>query len=135
MKTILLVDDDPAIRESLGVIFQDRGYAIDFAANGTNALEMFKKKEYALVIADLVMPGLDGKKLLDEIKKIKPETPVIVITGYRIIGKILESFRKDIVHILEKPLDLDALIDCVEKLTKDYKEGINLPSAETAGYP
>ena len=119
MKNILLVDDDSAIRESLGDIFQDKGYEIDFAANGIIALEMFKKKEYPLVIADLVMPGLDGKKLLDEIKKIKPETHVIVITGYRIIGKMLESFRKDIVCILEKPLDLDSLISYVEKLAKD----------------
>jgi DNA-binding NtrC family response regulator len=119
MKSILLVDDDPGIRESLGDIFQDKGYAIDFAANGISALEMFKKKEYPLVIADLVMPGIDGKKLLDEIKKIKPETHVIVITGYRIIGKMLESFRKDIVCILEKPLDVESLLECVEKLTRD----------------
>jgi DNA-binding NtrC family response regulator len=119
MNNILLVDDDTAIRESLGDILQDKGYAIDSAANGITALEMFKKKEYPLVIADLVMPGLDGKKLLDEIKKLKPDTHVIVITGYRIIGKMLESFRKDLVCILEKPLDVDALLECIQNLKKD----------------
>jgi|Deesub1362A_J573_1020465.scaffolds.fasta_scaffold00004_33 DNA-binding NtrC family response regulator len=119
MKKILLVDDDRGIRESLKDILEKKGYMVDFATNGIEGMELFKKHRHPVVLVDLVMPGLDGKGLLNEIKRIQPETSVIVITGYRIIGKMIETLRKDIVCVMEKPLDIDSLLERIEELLKE----------------
>lgn len=118
MKKILLVDDEQAVRESLRDIFKEKGYVVDFAANGNEALKLFESQRHPVVLIDLVMPDLDGKMLLDAIKRLEPETQVVIITGYPMLGKMLKSFREDIVRVMEKPLDVEALLKLIEDLLK-----------------
>jgi DNA-binding NtrC family response regulator len=79
---ILVVDDDKEIRCALTRIFSKEGYQVASAANGEEALALFYKNNFNLVITDLRMPGIGGLELLKKIKKDKPETVVIILTAF-----------------------------------------------------
>ncbi len=120
MRKILLVDDEPFIRNSLRIIFEEKGYQIDCAANGIEALKFFERAKYSVVILDLVLPQLDGKKFIDIVKKICDGTKIIVITAYPFLGRAIKSIQEDIVCVKEKPFDLNELVECVEGLYNDF---------------
>jgi len=80
-KTVLVLDDEEGIREVLEEFFTDEGYAVSVAADGLAALEIFAAGEFGLVITDIAMPGIDGIETLRRMKKQKPETKVIVMSG------------------------------------------------------
>ena len=81
-KTILLVDDEPDVREVLRLPLSDLGYRIREAETGKQAMEIFKVMQPCLVLTDIKMPGMDGIELLQKIKHENPETEVIMITGH-----------------------------------------------------
>jgi CheY-like chemotaxis protein len=76
---ILIVEDDPRVGESIRLLLEKRGYSILLASNGKEALHLFRKEMADLVITDLVMPKMDGMALLEALKKLRPETEVVVI--------------------------------------------------------
>ena len=81
-KSILLVDDEEGIRKVLGIALRDMGYRIIAAENGREALRIYKKECPAIVLTDIKMPDMDGIELLRRIKKINPDTEVIMFTGH-----------------------------------------------------
>jgi CheY-like chemotaxis protein len=83
-ETVLLVDDDPGVRESIRHVLEFAGYRVIEASDGVEALEIFRQKvnEIDLVITDLIMPRNNGKDLYDDIKAIKPSQKVIFISGH-----------------------------------------------------
>ena len=80
-RTILCVDDNEQSLSIRKVLLETRGYRVIGCTNGTEALEYFRKGGVDLVLTDLVMPGMDGSSLIDEIKKISPQTPAILHSG------------------------------------------------------
>jgi two-component system response regulator CpxR len=80
-RTILCVDDNEQSLSVRKVLLETRGYRVIGCTNGTEALECFRKGGVDLVLADLVMPGIDGSALIEEIKKISPQTPAILHSG------------------------------------------------------
>jgi two-component system response regulator CpxR len=80
-RTILCVDDNEQLLSIRKVLLETRGYRVLTCTNGTEALECFRKGGVDLVLTDLVMPGLDGSKLIEEIKTISPHTPAILFSG------------------------------------------------------
>jgi len=80
-RTILCVDDNEQSLSVRKVLLETRGYRVIGCTNGTEALEYFRKGGVDLVLTDLVMPGMDGNTLIDEIKKISPQTPAILHSG------------------------------------------------------
>jgi two-component system, response regulator, stage 0 sporulation protein F len=84
MKTIklLIVDDEENIRILFKEELEDEGYEVDMAANGYEALEKFKKGTYDLIILDIKMPGMDGIQVLNEIKNINKDQPVVLCSAY-----------------------------------------------------
>jgi two-component system, OmpR family, response regulator CpxR len=80
-RTILCVDDNEESLSVRKVLLETRGYRVIGCTNGTEALECFRKGGVDLVLADLVMPGMDGSALIEEIKKISPQTPAILHSG------------------------------------------------------
>jgi two-component system response regulator CpxR len=80
-RTILCVDDNEQSLSVRKVLLETRGYRVIGCTNGTEALECFRKGGVDLVLADLVMPGMDGSALIEEIKKISPQTPAILHSG------------------------------------------------------
>jgi CheY-like chemotaxis protein len=80
-KTILCVDDNEQSLSIRKILLETRGYRVVACNNGQLALEMFKGGGIDLVITDLVMPGLDGSRLIEEVKNISPQTPTVLISG------------------------------------------------------
>jgi CheY-like chemotaxis protein len=80
-RTILCVDDNEQALSIRKVMLETRGYRVVACASGQEALEHFKKGGVDLVLTDLIMPGLDGTRLIDEIKDISPQTPAILLSG------------------------------------------------------
>jgi len=109
-KQILVVDDEEIVRYSLVNILRHHGYEVDDVPSAEKALEVFREKKYHLVLTDLVLEGMGGLDLLENIKVISPKTLVIVITGYGSIKTAVSALRLGVYDYLLKPCDEDELI-------------------------
>jgi excisionase family DNA binding protein len=104
---ILVIDDEPIIRELFKKIFDFNGYEIIAAENGAAGLQKLTDFNPDLVFLDLVMPKMDGSQILKEIRAVKPQLPVVIITGYpdsECMNRVLEFGP---ITVLKKPLSID----------------------------
>lgn len=110
-KRILIVDDDAAIRALLQTILRRRGFAVDTAQNGAEAMERIERSNYALLLLDLMMPRMNGWQVLDELRdRTAPPPLVIVLTA----GTEPRALASDFVAgTIRKPFDVDLLVDTV----------------------
>lgn len=113
-RSILLVDDEEIILESLGSILRNEGYNVTAVENGEKALELFKKKSFPFVITDLMMGGMNGIEVLEQIKKIKPETMVMIITGFGNLGSAIKGLQLGACDYILKPCKNAELLHRVE---------------------
>jgi DNA-binding response OmpR family regulator len=109
-KKILVVDDEEIVRYSLVNILKGQGYDVDGAPSAEKALEFFHGKKYHLVLTDLVLEGMGGLELLENVKVVSPKTLVIVITGYGSIKTAVMALRLGVYDYLLKPCDEEELI-------------------------
>ena len=79
---ILVVDDDPSVRESIGLILAERGYLIETAESGQQALAIWKPKRFDLIITDLRMPAMNGQELLAQVRAIDPTQRVMLVSAF-----------------------------------------------------
>lgn len=112
---ILVVDDEPAVRHFLKVILQRMGYEVETASGGGEALERTKERSFDVVLTDLIMPRMDGLELIREVKKLSPDTEVVVITGYPSSESIVAATRAGAVDYLPKSPDPEHLSVLIEK--------------------
>lgn len=115
-KKILIVEDDSFTSEGLKSVLEETGYAVDIAENGLIAVDKLKCNEYHLIITDLMMPVMDGMQLLNRVKDICINIPVIIITAYDNIENMLTAYQFGVVEILDKPFDISELIELVEEI-------------------
>ena len=104
-KSILVVDDEMAIRESIADYLEDTGCFPETAANGIEALEKLAVKEYDAMILDLNMPGVDGFGVIEKTFPLYPEMPIIVLSGVGVLDKAVEAIRKGAWDFLGKPIE------------------------------
>lgn len=109
-RSLLLVDDDTALRRRLARAFQDRGYAVREAGGVAEALALAREESPELAVVDLRVPDGDGFDVLRALKRIDPTTIVVMLTGYGSIANALEAVRLGAAHYLTKPADVDELI-------------------------
>ncbi len=107
--SILIVEDDPAVRDMLLRTIENSGYAVDSAADGPEALDKFGRDRFSLVITDMRLPRMSGLQLLSEIRQAAPQVPVIVITGYGSVQNAVEAMQGGASDYLLKPFSNDAL--------------------------
>ncbi len=112
--SILIVDDDPRFCESLEGLLSDQGYKMQTSNSGEEAVECLAKNSFNLVLLDIVLPDMDGHKIMDYINSQSPETLVIVITGYASIESAIESLRRGGYDYLRKPFEPDELSTTVK---------------------
>jgi signal transduction histidine kinase len=108
-KTILIVDDEPDIREVLSISLQDMGYRTVDAENAMQAFAVFARENPPIVVTDIKMPGGDGIELLRKIKHENPETEVIMITGHGDMNLAIRSLKYEATDFITKPINVDAL--------------------------
>lgn len=112
-KRILVADDDPAVRESLNLLLRIDRHTVVEATNGREALELFTKEPFDLVIADYAMLEMQGNELAQNIKRIAPAQPILMVTAY--LEKLAGS-GIPVDAILGKPFRVDELRQAIAKL-------------------
>jgi len=114
--TILVVEDDPTLREALSDTLTLSNYKVLSADNGETALHLLSKHKVQLVISDVQMQPMDGYSLLQKIKHDYAELPVVLITAYGTIQKAVEAIQQGAIDYLVKPFEAHVLIDMVSRL-------------------
>ena len=110
---LLIVDDEPDIRDTLELILQDHVSNITLAVSGLDALEKIEKEEFDAVLSDVNMPKLNGIELLRTIRKKGIYVPFVFLTGYGDKEKTVEALRLGAFDILDKPWEQENLIDVI----------------------
>src|SRR5262252_6554735 len=112
---ILVVDDEEAIREVISTLLEAQGFRCATRANGRQGLDAFRKDNYDLVLSDIVMPEMDGLKLLAELRLDDPDVPVIMVTAMHDISIALEAIRAGAYDYVLKPFEKDQLYVSVRR--------------------
>lgn len=120
-ESILIVDDEDIIRESLSFVLSKEGYRVREAPNGLAALEILKEDSIDLVVTDLEMPEMKGIELLEQVSRFSPETLVVIITAYGSIDTAIQALRKGAVDYILKPVEFDELIVKVGRLLANHR--------------
>ena len=121
MARILVIDDDDTVRLSVRLALEDADHLVEDAADGEKGVAMFRENPADLVVTDIFMPEKEGLETIDEIKRLRPETKIIAISGGGRMDPddyltIAESVGAD--HSLLKPFDIEKLAEVVEALLK-----------------
>ena len=138
MKKILLVDDDKEISQSLANLFDSDKYKFNFLEDGNRVTEFLEEnKDVDLVMLDVNLPTLSGLDVLKQIKQLKTEMPVIMISGFVSTENAIEAMREGAYEYLTKPFEIEKLIDTVNKACgyhpaakKQMKSDIEEPRVE-----
>jgi DNA-binding NtrC family response regulator len=119
---ILIVDDEPDMLKLLSMILRERtSYAVTTTNNPLEALDLAKKEGFDLVISDLKMPGLDGIELIDAIKKVDEDIPIIIMTAYGTVESATEAIQKGGFDFITKPFRKEQILFTIEKALKWLK--------------
>jgi len=118
---ILVVDDESAVRTGLRSLLKDAGYSVAVSANGRDALRRIEREEFAVVLADLAMPGLDGLELLKRVRPVRPYLQFIIITARGSIATAVEAMKAGAYDYLAKPVRPDRLRSLLPKALEHHE--------------
>jgi DNA-binding NtrC family response regulator len=123
MPKILIIEDEAAIRRVLVKILSEESdtYAVQEAEDGLSGIELIKKEDFDLILCDIKMPKMDGVEVLEAVKKIKPEIPVVMISGHGDLDTAVNTMRLGAFDYISKPPDLNRLLNTV-RIALDRKE-------------
>ncbi len=119
--SILVIDDEAGIRESLEVLLSLEGYQVKTANDGEQGLRALEMESFDLVLLDLALPGQSGLDLLPQIKERLPDTPVIMITAYGTVDNVVEAIRAGAENFVQKPWDNEKLLADIRSAVARYK--------------
>ncbi|HEX8960336.1 MAG TPA: response regulator [Geobacteraceae bacterium] len=107
---VLIIDDDPGLRKTLGDILRAKGYESVAAGRGAEGLALLERNCVSLALVDLALPDMTGLEVLDRVKAISPSTAVIILTGQAALDTAIEATNRDAFSYLEKPCEMDQLL-------------------------
>src|SRR6266853_945908 len=113
---ILVIDDEPDIRESLEILLSSEGYRVDLAPNATEGLRRLETSSYDLVLLDLMMPDKSGMQVLQEVRSRDTETPIFMITAYGSIEVAVQALKHGASDYFSKPWDNEKLLIEIERM-------------------
>jgi len=123
--TVLYVEDNKALRDKAKILLEKFFSSVDLASDGKIGLEMFKKKHYPIVITDIKMPHMDGLTLSKHIKRMKPETKIIIMSAFDDKELLLQGIELGIFRFLTKPVNVTELAEVLQKAILDIKHEQN----------
>ncbi len=115
---ILVADDEESMRWVLSKALRKKGYSVDLAADGNQALRQVQEQSYDLVIADIKMPGMTGLELLDKARELRPDLLVVVMTAEASMKNAVEAMKRGAYDYITKPFDLEVLDAIIEKVSR-----------------
>lgn len=118
MKSVLIIDDELQICESINMILDYEGYAVEFTTSATEGLVKFSAKDFSAVLLDIQMPEMNGFEVLKKIKAQKPTASVIIISAHGSVENAIKATRLGAFDFLEKPIDRDKLLISVRNATE-----------------
>jgi DNA-binding NtrC family response regulator len=118
MATILVIDDEKSIRNTLQEVLEYEHHKVELATNGPEGIELFSNSSFDIVLCDIKMPGMDGIETLENLMLKSRETPVIMISGHGNIDTAVEAIKKGAYDFIEKPLDLNRLLVTIRNATE-----------------
>jgi CheY-like chemotaxis protein len=119
---VLVVDDEAIVCEVIGSILEQSGLLHAAADNGTVALQMLQKQQFDVVITDKNLPDMTGLDVLREVRKLRPDTAVIVVTGYASKESAIEALNLGAEAYFEKPFDMNTIRDTVQRIITTRRE-------------
>jgi len=119
---ILVVDDDESIRKVLATILEEKGYVVDTAQSGKEAIEKSNIKFYNLALIDIRLPDMEGTKLLTAMKETTPKMVKIIITGYPSLQNAIEAVNKGADAYILKPFKVDSVLDVIREHLRKQQE-------------
>lgn len=118
MKPVLIIDDEKEICDSISMILEYEGYAVDSTTSATEGLKKFSEQDFSAVLLDIQMPEMNGFEVLKKIKEIKPSASVIIISAHGSVENAVKATRLGAFDFLEKPIDRDKLLISVRNATE-----------------
>jgi DNA-binding NtrC family response regulator len=115
---ILIVDDDRNLRRTMSLILRHRGYITETVENGAEAIDCVREQSFDIILMDIRMPVLNGVQALKEIKAIRPETVVFMMTAYAVEDMIQDALQQGASGVLYKPIEVEQVITLVETAIK-----------------
>jgi len=110
MHSILIVDDESTIRQSLQGVLEDEGYQISLAESGEQCLEILRRRAFDLALLDVWLPGMDGLETLEKIREMENAPEIIMISGHGTIETAVRATKLGAYDFLEKPLSIDKTV-------------------------
>ena len=114
-RKILVVDDEPLVTRSCRRILSRAGYDVDTTARGREGVSRALSESFDLVVTDLKMPDLDGMELVGTLRRKRPDTAVVIITGYGTVRSAVEATRVGVSDYIEKPFTPERLLDAADR--------------------
>lgn len=130
-KSILLVDDSFVLRDRLALAFEERGFRVAVAGSYDEAIAVFRQAPTDLAVLDLRMPGRPGMALIPELKKINPDTKILVLSGFGSIATAIDAMRLGATNFLPKPADADDILNAFARVGSE----VDIPEMEEIPVP
>jgi len=112
---ILVIDDELLIRDLIYDFIHEREWNVTIVDDGEKALRAFENNEFNVVLTDLKMPEMDGATLIDRLKEVKPNQPIVVVTGYPSVDSAIRALQQRVDDYIVKPFSMPKLFKSVEK--------------------
>ena len=116
--SILIVDDEESVRDSLYNWFIEDGFRVECAENARKGLSMLESDNFDIILADIKMPGMDGLEMLRRIKEIKSDSIVIVMTAFATVDTAVKALKDGAYDYVTKPFDPDDLTHLIRNATR-----------------
>jgi ActR/RegA family two-component response regulator len=111
---VLIMEDEMILAKGLAMVMRDEGYHVDLADTGRGALEQFQKSDFDLLVADLRLPDINGMEVVEQVRGNKPETNVVIITGYPTVASNAQAVKLGVSDYLRKPFTEDEFMKAVK---------------------
>jgi len=129
---ILLMEDETSVAQGLQMVLSEEGYAVDLVTTGQSALDIFYTKGFDLLVADLKLPDIDGMEVIKKVKQGRPDTGIIVITGYSTVPSAVEAMKLGACDYLPKPFTEDEIKSAVKDALKKKERGSKREYSDTS---
>lgn len=131
---ILVVDDDESIRKAISVILEDKGYLVDTAASGKEAIEKTKTGFYNLALLDIRLPDMEGTELLTRMKETTPRMVKIIVTGFPSLQNAMDAVNRSADAYVIKPVRIDDLLQTIRVHLEKQKQAKKLSEDKVAEF-
>lgn len=128
--SILIVDDDSGLRRTMAMIFERRGYVVEIAADGAEAVARVRDHPFDMVLMDVRMPVLDGVQALKQIRAMRPEAVVTMMTGFALEDLLQDALAEGAFALLDKPVNVDEVIALIEQAHRIQQGALILIAAD-----